>query len=297
MKSIKIIFVLSLVFQLVVTTKAQKPELRFGIIADIQYADADTRGSRFYRNSIDKLKDCIIHFNQEKIGFVLNLGDITDRNPKDLDTILATFKNLRPKVYHTTGNHDFAGIKNPQEVVAKLEMPASYYSLAKKKWRLIMLNTNDVASYTLANDADKTTELKQMLDSIRLVKGKNAASYNGGIGKQQLAWLDSLLTVADKKKEKVILFSHHPFDFAPGLTALNSSTVLKIIDKHKSVKALISGHHHQGAFGYHNHIPCITLQGMVEQKATNAYAIIELYKDKIKIIGTGAVPSRELPYN
>ena len=63
-----------------------KALLKFGVVADPQYADIATRGSRFYRNSLKKLGDAIEHFNKkEDLSFVVTLGDTIDKNFKSFD--------------------------------------------------------------------------------------------------------------------------------------------------------------------------------------------------------------------
>ncbi len=275
------------------TAKAQQPKpiLKVGLMADIQYADAETRGSRYYRNSLNKLKSCVADLNQQKVQFSVNLGDITDRNPKDLDSVLPILNDLKNPVYNTTGNHDYQGVKENKALYAKLRMPAEYYAFAQKDWLFIMLNTNEVATYANVSGTWKEQELKSMIDSIKAVKGVNAEEYNGGISSRQLRWLDSLLASAQRRNQKVLIFSHHPLDFAQGLTALNNDKIFNIITKYSCVKALVAGHHHSGAFGYHAALPCITLEGMVETADKNAYAILEIYSNSFEIKGRGRVKS------
>lgn len=278
-------------------TKAQapKPVLRIGLIADIQYANADTRGSRFYRNSLNKLRTCVEDFNQQKVQFSLNLGDIIDRDAKDLDSVLLILDKLKKPVYTTTGNHDYHGVTENKTLFTKLGMPSEYYSFEQKGWIFIMLNTNEVASYANVAGTWKEKELKTMVDSIKVAKGANAAEYNGGISSKQLKWVDSLLAKAQKQKQKVFIFSHHPLDFSRGFTALNSEQILQVITKYSCVKALFAGHHHSGDFGYHLSIPCITLEGMVETSDKNAYGILEIYPDRFEVKGVGRTKSYKFP--
>ncbi|CAG2176752.1 unnamed protein product, partial [Oppiella nova] len=74
--------------------------LRFGVVADVQYADNDDRQAwydanktRFYRNSLTQVKKAFSHWNCEEnqnqgISFVLQLGDIIDGI------------NAQPREYH-----------------------------------------------------------------------------------------------------------------------------------------------------------------------------------------------------
>ena len=45
----------------------------FGLIADPQYADAETAGNRYYRNSLKKLENCISELNMHDLSFTLTL--------------------------------------------------------------------------------------------------------------------------------------------------------------------------------------------------------------------------------
>lgn len=274
-------------------TKAQQstPILRIGLIADIQYADVDSRGTRYYRNSLNKLRNCVDELNKKKVQFSLNLGDVIDRNPKDLDSVLPILKRLKKPIYTTTGNHDYHGITENDFLYKKLGMPAEYYSFTKKGWLFIMMNTNEVASYANIEGTWKEKELKKMVDSIKLAKGVNAEEYNGGISSRQLIWVDSLLAKAQSEGTNVFIFSHHPLDFSRGFTALNSKNILHVISKYNCVKALFAGHHHSGDFGYHSTIPCITLEGMVETPDQNAYGILEIYANGFEVKGVGRTKS------
>lgn len=279
---------------LVSTAKAQlsTPVIRFGIIADPQYANVDPQGSRFYRNSLAKLDTAVATFNQEKLPFIIDLGDITDRNPEDLDTVLYTIGKYTGKVYTTTGNHDYTHVTDNKALYKKLGMPAVYYTFKKGNWRFIMLNTNEVAAYSNISGTSKEKELQQMLQKIKENGGKNGYEYNGGVSKKQLRWLEQQLKNAERKKENVLVFSHHPLGCAVGLTALNDKEIVGVIKQHSCVKALISGHHHPGAFCHIGSIPSITLEGMVETADQNSYGTITLYPDKIVINGRGRMTSR-----
>lgn len=268
------------------------PILRFGLIADTQYANADTKGKRFYRESIPKLEEAIADLNEQNVDFTINLGDLADRSPKDLDVVMLNLKKLKNKVYITTGNHDYNGFIDNNMLFKKLGMPAEYYTFAKKKWRFIMLNTNEVASYANIEASNKEKELAAMKDSIAARGRDNASPYNGGIGKLQMAWFKDQLDKAAKKNENVIVCTHHPLYPEFALTALNDKEILDVIAEYKNVKLILSGHHHAGKFAMFNDIPAVTVEGMIETE-TNAYGTVEIYEDKIVMIGKGRMTSRE----
>ncbi len=92
----------------------------FGIIADIQYADIEdglnylrTR-KRFYRNSLQLLRNATCHWEEQRVRCVLQLGDIIDGFNKSrsaseqaLDTVIGEFDKSSADVHHVWGNHEF----------------------------------------------------------------------------------------------------------------------------------------------------------------------------------------------
>ncbi|MDD4514019.1 metallophosphoesterase [Massilibacteroides sp.] len=298
MKKQIIISLLSLLlFGLLISSCTEKPQMiRIGLIADIQYCDCDTRGSRFYRNSLPKLEAAVDDINRENVDFTVNLGDLVDRDTENnLRAILSRLGNLEKMVYNTTGNHDYDGVVDNDALYKELGMPSAYYSFKKGSWRFIMLNTNEVASYANVAGTELESELTEMQERIRKTGRKNGASYNGGISRQQMNWLKQELETAQKKKEYVIVFSHHPLYAASGLTALNDLEILEVLASFSCVKAGISGHHHPGDFGTYKEIPFITTEGMIETENENAYGVLELTADQILLKGKGRTKSYDLP--
>ncbi len=268
---------------------------RFGLVADIQYGDCDSNNSRFYWNALSKLEECVAAINAAQAAFTVNLGDSVDRSPDDLPPVLEQFAKLKSPVYHITGNHDYKGLKNLADLYGNLGMPGEYYSVVQHGWRLIMLNTNEIAPYSQCEGTWKEAELKQMQKTIADEKRNNGKNYNGGISSQQMKWLVAQLREAGEKGEQVLVFSHHPLYPAIGLTAFNDREILDVLAASPCVKAVISGHHHAGAYGEYKGIPCVTLEGMVETEKKTAYALVDVTDKSITITGTGRMTSRTIP--
>lgn len=270
--------------------------IRFGLIADIQYCDCETNGNRYYRNSLEKLDECVTELNTEKVSFTINLGDLVDRDAKNsLKTVLLKLDKLNTPVYNLPGNHDYAGVTNNEELYKQLKMPASYYSFVRKGWRFIALNTNEVSLYANVMGTPLEEELDEMILKIEEMGRKNGASYNGGISSRQLNWLRAELETAKAKKENVLIFSHHPLYAASGLTALNDLVVTELLTKYSCVKGVISGHHHSGDYGVYKNIPFIVTEGMIETADENAYGIVDIYSDKIVLTGKGRTKCYTIP--
>jgi len=292
MKKFLICSLLGMVLLLDCTAQQGKPLIRFGLLSDIQYADSDTKGSRFYRNSLSKLESCVGDINSKDVEFTINMGDVIDRDQKDLDTVLHILDKLEQPLYNTPGNHDYSGLKDNRLLYEKLKMPGEYYSFKRGNWKFVLLNTNEVASYSNVEGTWKEPELKSMFEKIKKEGGHNAAAYNGGISSKQVQWLKEELEASQEKGEYVLIFSHHPMGCADGLTALNKKEIVATVSKFSCVKALIAGHHHEGAYCLIAGIPCIVLEGMVETADQNAYATVELYPGKMVLNGYGRVHSR-----
>ena len=122
----------------------KKPLLSFGLLTDVQYADADPQGERHYRESPAKLREAVGWLARENLPFTLHLGDLIDRDFKSFDTVLPLFDGLGHPVRHLAGNHDFEVAEDEKaQVAAKLGMPADPYSFHASGVRIVMLDTND----------------------------------------------------------------------------------------------------------------------------------------------------------
>lgn len=269
-----------------------KPLIRFGLFADAQYADHDAQGNRYYRNSLEKIRESVEFFNSREVRFAVNLGDLTDRSFSDSDTILSCLKGLKAKIYHVTGNHDYKEVKDNRILFQKLGMPAGYYSFRKKNWVFIFMDSNEVASYSNVEGTEKEKEFQAIKARIEAGGGVQGASWNGGVSARQLEWLNRLLEKSEKAGRQVIIFSHHPFYPRTPFSALNDEQVMEVIRPYSCVKAIFSGHHHAGGFAFFNRIPVVTVEGMIETKDKNAYGLVEIYSDRIVVEGQGRMTSR-----
>lgn len=274
--------------------KEPAPAITFGLIADVQYGNIPPNGTRFYANSLAKLKSCVEQFNAHPVEFTVNLGDHIDRDPHDLNAVLEQLAQLKAPLYNTTGNHDYKGVTDNYILYQKLGMPAEYYSFTKKGWRFLMLNTNEIASYSQVKGTGKDAELEQMKARITSDKRNNGQSWNGGISSKQKEWLADQLKTAQTKKENVLVFSHHPLYPFKEFTALNDKEILEILSHFPCVRAVISGHHHTGAYGEYKSIPCVTVEGMVETEQVASYALVEITASEINITGSGKAKSHKI---
>jgi hypothetical protein len=77
---------------------------------------------------------------------------------------------------------------------------------------------------------------------------------------------------------------------------LNYKEVLPVLEKHNNIIAWFNGHNHNGSYGNFNMIHFVTLRGMVETENNNSFALVEVYRNKIWIKGSGREKSQILAY-
>jgi manganese-dependent ADP-ribose/CDP-alcohol diphosphatase len=278
------------------TDQSKKPLFSFGIIADVQYADYDPVGTRFYRSSLKKLREAVASFRNDSADFIINLGDLIDKDYRSYKPVLDIIDSSRVKTYHVSGNHDYSVDPRYKRQLPVLQpSQKGYYSFVYNKFRFIFLNGNEISTYISANKA-KINRANEYLTRLKNEGETNALDWNGGISSEQLEWLDNQINEASVNNEKILLFCHFPVIPENVHNLLNYKDVLQILEKHQNIIAWFNGHNHEGNYGNFNMIHFITFKGMVETDSTNSFALVEVYKNKIWIRGNGREKSQILAF-
>lgn len=273
----------------------QQPLFTFGVVADIQYCNCETYNTRFYRNSLTKAEEAINEIRKYSPSFIINLGDIIDRDYKSLQPVLQILESGNIKTYHTLGNHDFSISDSEKKAMIKLTGSSrGYYSFRHEGFRFIILNGNEVATYSQSASGRK--EAERMLAELKTQKAPNSFEWNGGISEKQMEWLRQELDVSATSGEKVFLICHFPIWPETTHNLLNYQKVLAIISGYSHIVAWLNGHNHDGSYGNYNMIHCVTFRGMVETEMSNSFALIEVYSNKIWIKGFGREKNQILAY-
>ena len=95
-------------------------------------------------------------------------------------------------------------------------------------------------------------------------------------------------------------FSGHIPLYAPAAdrTCLlwNYQEVLDVFHRYNCVIAYFSGHDHEGGYAVDPHgVHHVTFEGVVETKPGDlASAVVDVYEDRLELVGEGRVPSRTL---
>jgi predicted phosphodiesterase len=272
-------------------TKQAKYKFSFGAIADCQYCSGPNRGSRHYSSSAKKLHQCVRELNSHDLKFVIHLGDFIDRDYASFDKVLPIYQSLKMPAYHALGNHDFdVADKWKAKVPERMGMKSKYYDFSIDDWRFIVLDGNDVSFHAYPKDSSEYREAEVYYRENKI----RSPRWNGAVGEKQLTWMKEVLKGAEKKGEKVVLYCHFPVYPADPHNLWNAKEVISILETFSCVKAYINGHNHKGKYGQKNGIHYLTLKGMVETES-NAYSIIGIFQDRIKVIGYGRETDRVLP--
>lgn len=268
--------------------------VRFGMVTDPHYADRPPHNNRYYRDSLMKVSECVETMNEERVDFLIELGDLKDQgiSPNEsetlgfLSTIEGAFKRFNGPVYHVLGNHDHDSISKEQFLGAVsnhgFSSARGYYAFDCKGFHFVVLDANYTA------------------DGKPYDHG-NFDWRDAYIPDDQLIWLDKDLR--KNRSSPTVVFVHHQLDsvafelthriHCPG----NADAVRATLERYGNVVAVFQGHYHNGSLNKVNDIYYYTLKAVVEGSGleNNNYAIVEIGSDQIiRIKGFRATDSCEL---
>jgi manganese-dependent ADP-ribose/CDP-alcohol diphosphatase len=274
----------------------QVPLFSFGMIADIQYCDCDPVGTRYFRSSLGKLEEAVRSFRIDSPAFVINLGDMIEKDFASYKAVYSILDTAGFKIYHLTGNHDYSVEPRLKKRIPPLQsVKDGYYSFSYQNFRFIFLNGNELSTYATNNKS----AIKSAADYILKLKNEgeiNGQDWNGGMSSKQFLWLTDQLNTAARDNEKVFIMCHYPVYPVNEHNLLNYRDVLTVLGDYNNIIAWFSGHNHDGNYGNFNMIHFVTIKGMVETEETNSFALVEVYKNKIWIKGNGREKSQILAY-
>ncbi|WP_428427919.1 metallophosphoesterase [Pararhizobium sp.] len=271
------------------------PILRFGIVADPQYADIAPHEAmnRHYARSLTKLADAITVFNATELDFVMTLGDIIDRDWKSFDNILPVYETSRHKTLFLLGNHDFAVAPEHLGAVSeRLGMPGRYYDFAIGSWRFVVLDGSDVSTFSAPADDPRVALAAERLSVLVAEGAINAQTWNGSLSEEQFQWLTQVMEKAQADGEAVLVLGHYPV-FPPNSHNMwDSQRITDLLTGFSCFRGYFCGHNHEGNFGEVAGRPFVTFKGMVDTPDENTFAIVTVFPDRIEIEGFGREESR-----
>ncbi|XP_017271595.1 manganese-dependent ADP-ribose/CDP-alcohol diphosphatase [Kryptolebias marmoratus] len=304
--------------------------------ADIDDGYNYTRTTRrYYRTGLQQLKKAQRSWSESdpKPDFILQLGDVIDglnaasgasESERALDAVLAEFGYGPGPVHHVWGNHELYNFsrsalmrsrlnskaladKSPDGSPARADIYAYQFSPVPG-FRFVVIDSYDVGLLGREESSERYQDAKNLIQQYNKNQDLNCppdtddlsrfTMFNGGFSQDQLAWLDSILSSADEKQEKVTIVSHVPVH--PGSTdsvclAWNFEEFLATIRPHRSVVCCMAGHVHDGA--YHQdedtRVHHLTLDGVIETPPHSAaFCTVAAYSDRMVLKGAGRVMDR-----
>ncbi|MGE5293378.1 MAG: metallophosphoesterase, partial [Solirubrobacterales bacterium] len=198
-------------------TSGRRP-VRFGIVTDCHYADAKPAGTRFYRESLDKLAECVARMNAECVDFLIELGDFKDQDTpvesrtlehlRKVETVFCGFAGRR---YHVLGNHDMDSLSKRQflENVENtgIDSRRSYYSFDVAGLHCVVLDANHKAD---GSDYDHG----------------NFDWTDANLPARELAWLEQDLAAAEGR---AVVFIHLLLDGEGSVYVKNAAEVRQVL--------------------------------------------------------------------
>ncbi|XP_049916697.1 manganese-dependent ADP-ribose/CDP-alcohol diphosphatase [Epinephelus moara] len=291
---------------------------------------------RYYRSSLQLLRQAQDSWSESAVKpeFILQLGDIIDgfnkgpgASDRALDTVLREFSSSSVEVHHVWGNHEFYNFSRSALLRSKLNStPHTDGSLSGARpgsdiyaysfspfpgFTFVVLDAYDVSLLGRDKSSGQYSEALTLIRQYNNNEDLNCppvaesllqrfTMFNGGFSKDQLDWLDSVLSSADNKQERVTIVSHlpvHPYSTEPVCLAWNFDELLAIIQSHSSVVCFMAGHDHDGGYyldktmGVHH----LTLEGVIETPPnSNAFGTVSVYKDRMVLKGNGRIRDRVL---
>lgn len=273
------------------------PLLRFGVIADPQYAAVEPNLvlGRYYANSLTKLAEAIETLNAEDLAFVVTLGDIIDRDWQSFDAILPLYDRLRHVRHFLLGNHDFrVEPERLDDVFARVGMPGPYQTFAVAGWRFVLLDGNEVSLFAPPPGDPRLTVAERWIETLKSQGADNGQPWNAALGDEQFAWLEGVLHRAEAAGENVVVMGHYPVYPPNAHNMWDSERIVDLFCRFENVAAYFCGHNHDGNYGIVNGTHFVNIKGMVETPDTTAYAVVEIHADRLEIRGYGRETDRTL---
>jgi predicted phosphohydrolase len=260
--------------------------VRFGMVTDCHYADADPVGTRLYRKSLGKLSECVDRMIAERVDFLIELGDFKDENrpPVEektllhLQTVETVFRRFPGRKYHVLGNHDMDSISKRQFLSqvqnTGIDAGRSYYSFDAGGLHGIVLDANYRSN---GRDYDHG----------------NFDWTDANVPAAELDWLRRDLAASSGI---VVVFVHQRLDGTGLVFVKNAGEVREVLQASGRVLAVFQGHHHEGGYSHMEGIHYYTLKAVVESRGPFCpYAVVEVCGDGTAIItGYHGAPSMKL---
>lgn len=241
--------------------KPDPGELRIGLITDLHYADKAPAGTRFYRETINKLEAAAKQFDQSKPDFLVELGDLIDAadsvelEQSYLQRINREFSAIAKDRHYVLGNHCVDTLTK-EEFLGGIEQKDSYYSFDRGDFHFIVLDA------CFREDGQPYGR-------------KNSQWFDANIPAVEVEWLRADLETTSKK---TIVFAHQRLDVSDKHGVKNCPEIRGLFERSGKVLAAFQGHSHQNDYHEIGGIHYCTLRAMIEGSGldNNGYSVLSV---------------------
>ncbi len=234
---------------------------KVGLVTDLHFADKPAAGSRFYRQTPEKLAVAAKQFAKNKPDFIVELGDFIDAADSVktelgyLKRINKDFRTICKNRHYVLGNHCVHTLRK-EEFLDAVQQEKSYHSFDCGHFHFIVLDScfrSDGVPYGR----------------------KNFKWTDPNIPPQELEWLKADLKTTSKK---TVVFAHQRLDVSNHYGVKNGEAVRSILEQSKKVLAVFQGHSHKNDHNEINGIHYCTLVAMVEGagEQNNAFSMMKI---------------------
>ena len=235
--------------------------LKIGLITDLHYADKPPAGTRFYRDTPSKLAEAATLFEQQKIHFVVELGDFIDAADavetelQYLKVINREFSAISKDRHYVLGNHCVDTLTKA-EFLEGVGQQQSYYSFDRGEFHFVVLDA------CFRSDGEPYGR-------------KNSKWTDASIPPAEVEWLRADLKANHKQ---TIVFAHQRLDVSNDHGVKNCREIRQIFEDAGNVMAVFQGHSHQNDLNEIEGIHYCTLVAMVEGAGleNNGYSLMEI---------------------
>jgi alkaline phosphatase len=240
------------------------PVVRFGLFTDVHYADKPELRTRYYRESLTKLREGVTALRKSRVDFLLCLGDLVDAAAElelERTWVAETVNVIRETgipAHFVLGNHCVQTLTKRQ-FLSEVGQERSHYSFTRSGVHFVILDAcyrKDGLSYDAGNFDWKDTEIPPA----------------------EREWLKKDLAGA---AGPAVVFVHQRLDSDDVHAVASAPEVRQILEDSGNVSAVFQGHSHQNDYRDINGIHYCTMRAVIEGSgaANNGYAEIAIFND------------------
>lgn len=238
--------------------------LRIGLVTDLHHADKPPTGSRYYRQTLDKLVEAAEHWRDDPPALYVELGDFIDAaesvevEQRYLQRIQREFAALGTDRHYVLGNHCVDTLTK-EEFLDGVEQPRSYYSFDRGGYHFVVLDS------CFRSEGEPYGR-------------KNFNWTDPNIPPEETEWLADDLQQGDTP---TIVFAHQRLDVSNHYGVKNAEQIRRLLESSGRVRAVFQGHSHKNDYREIEGIHYCTLVAMVEGSGAenNGYSTLELLGD------------------